>query len=274
MVISPLVRRYGRKAYFGALITTDRLFGQRFEMIPRLCRWDGKNASELKKTGEMFLDYFVKVWGLKPNARILDVGSGISRIAVPLTHYLTKDGSYEGLDIIPEAIRWCGMKISPLYPNFRFQLADIANSHYNPDGTLRAADYSFPYSDSSFDFVFLGSVFTHLLPREMERYLYETARVLKVGGKTLITFFLLTPETLSRIERGESTLPFAYDGEGFKTVSEQVPEKALAYDESYINRLYERNRLSIVSPIRYGTWSYAVSDFEYQDFVLAEKANS
>jgi hypothetical protein len=92
-----------------------------------------------------------------------------------------------------------------------------------------------------------------------------------VEGKTLITFFLLTPQTLERVMRGESTLPFIYEGAGFRAVSELVPEAAVAYDESYIKELYERCGLTLTAPIRYGTWSYCFSDFEYQDFIVAKK---
>jgi SAM-dependent methyltransferase len=243
-------------------------------MIPRICRWDDKNASELKATGEQFLNYFIDVCGVKPSAHILDVGCGIGRIAVPLTRYLNNLGSYEGLDIIPEAIKWCSRKITPLHPNFHFRLADVANKRYNPKGAFSAAEYTFPYKDRSFDFAFLGSVFTHMLPAEVERYLSEVQRVLKVGGKSLITYFLLTRQAQTRIERGESTLFFTYNAMGFRSVSETVPEIAIAYDESYVQDLYARNCLAISEPIRYGTWSFKVSDFEYQDFVIAKRCQS
>jgi SAM-dependent methyltransferase len=208
---------------------------------------------------------------VKPDARVLDVGCGMGRIAAPLTQYLTKRGSYDGFDIVPEAVEWCSRKITPTYPNFRFRLANVINEEYNPKGSISAAEYSFPYSDAAFDFVFLGSVFTHMLPREVERYFAEIARVLKVRGRSLITYFLLTSETRDCIAQGASTLPFTCDGSGFKTVSEIVPESAIAYDESYIRGLYKRHGLTISAPIRYGTWSYAASDFEYQDFIVAEK---
>jgi SAM-dependent methyltransferase len=271
MVSSSLLRITWRKVYLGALIVTDRLFGQQSEMIPRTCRWAGKNASELKASGQEFLNYLIDVCGLKPEANFLDIGCGIGRIAVPLTHYLTPPGSYEGLDIIPEAISWCCRKVTPKNPNFHFQLANVKNQNYNPKGAFRAAEYTFPYEDMSFDFVFLGSVFTHMLPQEVERYLSEIKRVLKAGGKSLITYFLLTSKTLNRIERGDSTLPFTYNGRGFKAVSDKVPEIAVAYDESYIRSLYVNNRLTLIEPIKYGTWSYDFSDFEYQDFVVAQK---
>jgi hypothetical protein len=105
----------------------------------------------------------------------------------------------------------------------------------------------------------------------VERYFSEIARVLKVGGRSLISYFLLTAETRSRIAQGASTLPFTYNGSGFKAVSAIVPESAIAYDESYIRGLYTQHGLTISAPIRYGTWSHAASDFEYQDFIIAEK---
>jgi SAM-dependent methyltransferase len=252
-------------------------------MIPPLCYWDNQYASELNAAGEQYLQYFINVCGLKPEARVLDVGCAIGRIAAPLTHYLNNFGSYEGLDVIPEAIRWCNYKITPNFPNFHFQLADVTNKEYNPNGAYEATEYIFPFRDESFDFVFLGSVFTHMLPRGVERYLSEIARVLKTGGKSLVTYFLLTPETLDRIERRESTLPFTYDGSGFKAVSETLPEMAVAYDESYIKGLYTQDYLTMIEPIRYGTWSRYVPKyvfgqkrglFEYQDFVVAQKATT
>jgi SAM-dependent methyltransferase len=271
VVSSSLVRMTWRKVYLGTLSVTDRLFGKQSEMIPRICRWDGKNASELKATGEQFLNYFIDVCGVAPDARVLDIGCGIGRIAVPLTHYLTPLGSYEGLDIIPEAISWCSRKITPKYPNFQFQLADVANQNYNPKGAFRAAEYTFPYEDMSFDFVFLGSVFTHMLPQEVERYLSEIRRVLKAGGKSLSTYFLLTSKSLDRIEQGGSTLSFTHSGRGFRSISDKVPEIAVAYEESYIKSLYVKNRLVLIEPIKYGTWSHDFSDFEYQDFIVAYK---
>jgi len=243
-------------------------------MVPYLCHWDGKNAAELKATGEQFLRYFVNVCGLKSNARVLDVGCSIGRIAVAMTGYLNTRGGYEGLDIIPEAIEWCTRRITPKYPNFHFQFANVANKDYNPNGTVNAAQYTFPYDDASFDFVFLGSVFTHMLPAEMERYLFEIARVLKEGGKSLTTFFLLSPEAIRHVERGDSTLKLEYSGKRFKAASEAVPEAAIAYDEKYVKELCANNGLVIIDPVRYGTWSYRLSDFEYQDFIIAEKRGS
>ena len=83
--------------------------------------------------------------GLKPDERVLDAGCGIGRIAVPLTEYLDESGGYEGFDIAPEGIAWCRENITPRYPNFRFQVADIYNKSYNPEGSQKADEYEFPY---------------------------------------------------------------------------------------------------------------------------------
>src|SRR4029079_17934996 len=118
-------------------------------------------AGEFFGIGYEFLEYF-KVSGLKPSDRVLDVGCGIGRMAIPLTTYLST-GSYDGFDIVPHGIEWCQEKVTPLFPNFRFRHADIWNKMYNPTGTLKVSKFAFPYPNETFDFVFLTSVFTHML---------------------------------------------------------------------------------------------------------------
>lgn len=98
-------------------------------------------------------------------------------MAAPLAAYLSKEGSYEGLDIVVQAVRWCSENITPRYPNFRFVHADIYNKSYNPEGKITAHQYAFPYGEASFDFVFLTSVFTHMLPADVENYLHQVSRV-------------------------------------------------------------------------------------------------
>jgi hypothetical protein len=60
-------------------------------------------------------------------------------------------------------------------------------------------------------------------------------------------------------------------GDRYRTVSREVPEHAVAYDEDYVINLYAQNGFTIAAPIRYGTWSVRATDYEYQDFVVAQK---
>src|SRR5206468_983780 len=98
-------------------------------------------------------------------------------------------GSYDGLEVAADGVRWCADTITPVLPHFRFHHADVYNSVYNPSARRRPRAYRFPFADATFDFAFLTSVFTHLLPHDAAHYLSELARVLRPGGRLFATFF-------------------------------------------------------------------------------------
>lgn len=228
-------------------------------------------GGDFKKSGEELLQYFIDLGGLKPNERVLDVGCGIGRIAVPLTKYLNKKGSYEGFDIVPVGINWCRKNISSKYPNYHFQLADVFNKTYNPKGKYKAFEYKFPYENESFDFVSLISVFTHMLPQDMENYLYEITRVLKRNGRCFITFFLLNKESLQLINVGKSTFDFKYKFGKYRTIDINTPEDAVCYDEAFVLDLYEKYGLTIKKSFYYGSWCGRSNFLSYQDIIIASK---
>ncbi|HEV2704984.1 MAG TPA: class I SAM-dependent methyltransferase [Pyrinomonadaceae bacterium] len=227
-------------------------------------------GADYAQSGEEFFRYFVDIAGLMPQERVLDVGCGTGRMARPLTRYL-KGGSYDGIDIVAPSIKWCQQAYADSYPNFRFHFTDIYNKVYNPHGRYQASEYRFPFESSSFDFVFLTSVFTHLLPQDMENYLSEVARVLRPGGRCLITYFLLTPDSLNFIGEKAGAFTFRYQFEGCRVEQEDVPEVAIAYDESRIRSLYEKYQLHISRPVCYGSWCGRTDGLSYQDIVVASK---
>jgi hypothetical protein len=94
-------------------------------------------------------------------------------LAIGLASYLQDGSAYEGRDIIGVMIEWCQENISKNYLNFRFRHADTYNGFTDPHGQQQASASTFPYADESFNLVFLGSLFTHLLPAEVENYLAE-----------------------------------------------------------------------------------------------------
>ena len=140
----------------------QKLFGRYASLIPPLeLMHDGPiGYQEFKDNGEEFFGYYTGLCGLKPDEKMLDVGSGIGRKTFLLTDYLREPGCYEGLDIVKTGIDWCTERITKSNPCFRFQLIDVCNRHYNPAGKYQAADYAFPFANESFDFVVLASVFT------------------------------------------------------------------------------------------------------------------
>ncbi len=193
-------------------------------------------------------------------------------MAIPLTSFLNDPGSYEGFDTSELRIKWCEEKITPAFPNFVFRHVNLYTRMFNPDGEIRQADFKFPYQDDRFNVVVLYSVFTHMLPDDMEHYFDEIARVLKGSGYAFISYFLINSDSAQFLEEGKSVrLSFAHDHGQYRTESERNPERGIAYDESYVRELYERVELRIVEPIRYGSWCGRPDYLEYQDIVIAEK---
>lgn len=268
-------KRIARKLYYSAIDMKERLLGQRDQFTPpkKLRTFIGiKSEKDFKSVGEEFFKYFVELCGLKPYERVLDVGCGIGRMAVPLTRYLDEKGSYEGFDIWAEGINWVTKNITPKFPNFHFKFVDVQNKGYNPKGKIKATEFKFPYENESFDFVFLTSVFTHMLPKDLENYLSEIARALKTNGRCLITFFLLDEESTKLVETKQSTMDFKYEiDEGLRTIDYKEPENAIAYDENLVRILYEKYGLIIAEPIRYGCWSGRKKCLSGQDIVIAHK---
>jgi SAM-dependent methyltransferase len=238
------------------------------DAIPNHLLTDAEIQS-FRQIGDRFLRYFIEFGGLQPGHAVLEVGSGSGRMARPLTRYL-ESGSYEGLDVLPAGVRWCRRSIASRHHNFRFQVADVYNGSYNPTGRFSASEYRFPYDDQRFDFVFLTSVFTHLLPQDVEHYVSEINRVLKPGGRCLITFFLLNAESLDLLRAGRSRIAFATDHGRYLTVEGQPAEAAVAYYERYVLEVFEANGLRDPH-LYYGNWCRRLSALDYQDLVVATK---
>ncbi|MGH9408291.1 MAG: class I SAM-dependent methyltransferase [Vicinamibacterales bacterium] len=196
--------------------------------------------------------------GLRPEHRLLDIGSGIGNLAIGLIDYLC--GGYEGLEIHPEAVSWCQRAITPKHPHFRFHRADVLSGAYNPAGLVPASGYTFPFPDQSFDFIFLASVFTHMLPEAVEQYVREVARLLAPDGVCVASYFLLNDETRAGIDAGKSFMSFGVQhSSGLCRLHDSMkPEAAVALEETFIRQIHARNALRI-RDIRRGRWWSGVS---------------
>jgi SAM-dependent methyltransferase len=274
-------QRFGRWWLRAALDLRDRLTGKADPLVPP--RRLGL-PSQLPGVGANVLEHvLVDAADLRPTERVLDIGCGPGRVAVYLTRFLAPGvGSYEGLDVMPRAIAWGQRRIAACHPNFGFTLAALRHEEYSPDGGADAGSYRFPYPDCEFDLAFAISLYTHLLPYEVANYLAETARVLKSGGRSAATFFLLDAESERRSADGitrpwlAGSTPLRIssaldDGRGgrYRAADPDRPRARTFLYEADVLELHERAGLR-VADVRYGHWRGGdPSDRIGQDVVIA-----
>lgn len=267
----PIYEKMKRYAVYGLSDALDIVTGGRDDLIPPK-RMIFIGGAAYKEIGDEFFKHFTGIGRLRPTDAVLDIGCGIGRMARPLTAFLADAGTYEGLDIDRTGIDWCRDNISKRFPHFRFQVADIYNKHYNPKGKSKASDYSLPFADASFDFVFLTSVFTHMFPEDVANYLGEIGRVLRPGGRCLATYFLWNPESAKLVGARKSRIDFKKVSEDFLVMDKDVPEDATCFAETFVRGLYSRHGLRIEEPPRYGNWCDRSAFLSYQDIIVSTKA--
>jgi SAM-dependent methyltransferase len=219
--------------------------------------------------GLSWLEALVWMADLDPGDRVLDVGCGVGRIAFPLTYFLDPRGSYEGLDVAAELLRWPRAHIARKFPNFGFHHADVRNGMYNPAGRIEPGEFQFPFADRSFDVVVATSLFTHLLPDTMPHYLAQMRRVLKPGGRVLCTAFVIDEGAEARIAAGASTQPLSARAGLAFVANRDVPEAAVGYRSEVLTAWIQQAGLR-VARMRPGSWSGRTS-LNYQDTLVLQE---
>jgi SAM-dependent methyltransferase len=132
-----------------------------------------KTPEEYLINGQRRMDQTREILGttglkLEPGNRILDFGCA-SGIMLRWFLDLAETGEAWGVDIFGPAIVWCQQNLSP---PFKF-VTTTSFPHL-------------PFEDHYFDFIYAGSVFTHIADLA-EAWLVELKRIVRPGGRLLIT---------------------------------------------------------------------------------------
>ena|SRR5690242_6232922 len=109
-----------------------------------------------------------------------------------------------------------------------------------------------------------------MLPGDVSNYLLEGHRVLRKGGRCLITYFLVNDESSELIQSNKITINFKYKHDRDHTASNEMPELAVALDERWVTNLYQKTGLNITG-LYYGSWCGRQEYLSYQDIILGVK---
>jgi SAM-dependent methyltransferase len=194
--------------------------------------------------------------GLSPSSRILDVGCGAGALAIMLRDRLGAGARYLGIDVDEACIRWCRSHLGN--DRFDFRHYDYWNATYRPGGQPFKA---WPVETSEVDIVILKSLFTHMLPADVQFYVAELKRVLSPGGTGLVTAF-----TYVSVD-GPVEGRFGYRGDGYRYARAGSPESAVAHPREWLLSVFADRGLA--AEFHAGFWRpQDTQPLAYQDLIV------
>lgn len=152
-----------------------------------------------------------------PGDLVLDAGCGAGAMVPTFARLLGPSGRYMGFDHHEPSLRWCRRTFRQ-DPRLRFE------------ASRRGAEGRLPAADGAAGFVLAKSLFTHLAEREARGLLSEICRVLRPGGRALVTAFLFEPGEGEA--RASKFFPFASPDGSCRWRWEAQPESAVAFEKS------------------------------------------
>lgn len=213
-----------------------------------------------------FLSFMIDLIGLGPDARVLEIGCGIGRMALGLSAYLSS-GRYLGVDIMEDALAVARATFEG-DERIRFEHLDVYNGWYHSGGERRALDLCLADEvGGAHDLVFMTSVLTHLFPADAEHYLRECRSVLKPGGALLVTAWLVNARTRCHILEQRSAIAFHEQEGGYWVQSVDNPEGAIALEEEFVVASIERAGMRI-ERLERGYWADQAHGLTFQDLMI------
>jgi SAM-dependent methyltransferase len=205
----------------------------------------GGDAQNFLQIGVAVLADLIQNAELHENSRVIEIGSGIGRVAVPMTQWL-ESGHYAGFEIVPAGVEWCRREVTSKYPNFKFEHIDVYNEGYNPTGSSSLQDFALRAPFGQYDVAVFCSVFTHLIAIDAETYFRLMAEHVAPGGYLWSTWFLMDAEARDSVKAGKSSLSFILrDERTFHLDEKGVSTAAVAFDADYLRSLFRENGFSI-----------------------------
>jgi SAM-dependent methyltransferase len=231
--------RLGRTAGLRVVSPIDaafRLFTGEHELPPLWLRRHSGPITSFESSACGALDIVTRLQLVTEGDHILDLGCGPGAMAAPLGRLLGEDGRYVGVDVHRPSIQWCRGTFCD-DPRYRFELAPGED----PGGRGRTVrKYRFPVPDASQDFILAKSLFTHLLEPQASHYLSEIRRVLRPGGRAMLTAFLF-----GQRDSAPPAFPFGGPESTTRWRIQARPQAAVAFDRAFFESLIVRAGLRL-----------------------------
>ena len=92
------------------------------------------------------------------------------------------------------------------------------------------------------------------MPGSAQNYVNEIARVLRHGGRAMLSFYLLNDEWRAIVASGTAVDPnFAHEFSGCRVADPGDPERTIAYEESHALKMIDQSALC-VERVDHGGW--------------------
>ena len=216
----------------------------------------------------------------KQNSTILDVGCGTGLLAIASEPFLGERGKYLGIEVAKANIDFCRAHYPE--PKFEFIHLETDNAFYSPQHGDRQR--AWPVDNNSVDLTTALSVWTHFNEEDATFYLKEVSRVLKPGGKAIITFFLLddlyhtSVDTRSSQPGKYSKMPqdrWIFDQPSYGSTRcyhprwADIPEKAIGLTQEGLDLILDISGLKLIGQ-HTGNWKEVPGIF-FQDVLVFHK---
>ncbi len=217
----------------------------------------------------------------KEGNKILDIGCGTGLMSMACEPFIEEGGKYIGVDVIKEHIDFDNNNYTN--PLVTFKHFNVNNPSYASNQSKQKLKWDF--NDNTFDMITALSVWTHLSEDHAIFYLREVNRVLKKGGKAIITFFYLDKhyyESLARRKDEEGKFHStnqtkwvfnnnAYDSKNwFCPTWVKVPEDAIGVNKEGMKKMLKESKLKLANYYS-GNWKERQGVY-FQDILVFEKA--
>lgn len=210
---------------------------------------------------------------------IVDLGSGTGILAIAAEPLVCAGGRYVGLDVNPVDIAFCKQHYPS--PPFEFHHMPAHNAAY---AAAQSGQKHWPVVDNCADLVTALSVWSHLNEADALFYMHDAYRVLRPGGKAIITGFILDETYEASLESRTDEMgtyhssaksmwifdrPAYNSNNWFSTRWAEIPEKAIAFNKVGLERMMRESGLKVLA-LHPGCWKENPGIF-FQDILILQK---